>query len=156
MKTNLLLPFILMLLIVPSVSAKETSNHNMFGYYEQETKNYNSTLEIVVTIDKSIINFILDNKHIVVEYSSNKTLNWWYPIEDVISKKAYYRFAEYNDTYEIVVRFKNETTAAVKVSCFPGATHRWYEKSAFVGTFDKFWVSAFSGIKKLFVDLWNW
>lgn len=130
------------------------SVHSLMHYVEYD-KYSNDKQMVIVNIDKKTLGFIVDNKHMIVQYKT-KFHGWYYPLDDSsASLTGYYYVNDLPDTYQVVIQFKNLSSADVKVEVFPGASQGFFNVAAAEGFFARGFLSIQIGVKKAIIDLFH-
>lgn len=128
--------------------------HNWFNYVEYNGNAVGTEENIIVFVEKEETDFEIDNKHAILQYKTD-FFGWYYPIEDVSSRDTYYYVDDLGDSYRFVVHFKGNTTADVKIHCFPGASEGFFNWDTFKGGIARGFISVQIGIKKFIMDIFG-
>ena len=153
---KLIVVLVIVLLSIPVVSAQTTEKHNFSGCVTYTTTAAKNTTTVTTTINETELGFILDNKHIIVEYKTEKW-GWFYPISDTSSDIVYYYFVQINKSnYQITVFFHNTTlTNDVRITCFPGSDYAPWTGTAIASGFVKLCSNVVVGVRKMLLDLFG-
>jgi hypothetical protein len=107
-----------------------------------------------VLIDKTEPDFVLDNKHLIVQYKTD-FFGWYYPVDDTTSDSIYYYVDDMGPKYRVVTNFKDINSGDIKIHAFPGASEGVINWDALKGGLARSWISLQIGVKKVIIDLFS-